>query len=385
MWAWLLISCQPASTGGRLDLNVPSHFPSLPVPAGSPLTAETVALGRYLFYDIRLSVNGTRSCGICHEQAIGFVDGFVQAVGATSEKHTRNTLSLLNVGWRTQLTWQNPAVDCLEDQLLTPLSGDAPVEMGMTETMLLSRLSETALYPPLFVAAYPDEDAPLRLANVQRALGSFQRTIIGGRSPYDQYLLGDDEALDDAERRGMALFFSPELRCSRCHGGLFFEQPTDEDGEVLDAHGYHNTGLYNIDGAGGYPPEETGLHALTGEAADMGRFRTPSLRGVTETGPWTHDGTVLDLGDLIDAYARGGREVLSGPTPGDGATNPYKSPLIAGFSLDDGQRGDLLAFLGALTDIDVLAKPDLATPFCVEGDSGEIRNAPCTPPAELED
>ena len=383
MWLLLLGCHEQPSLGSVVDF--PAHFPEPHIPGDNPLTAEKIALGRYLFYDVRLSVNGQRSCGICHEQAIGFTDGFVQAVGATGEKHTRNTLSLVNVAWRGALTWRDPSVTCLEDQLATPLMGEAPLEMGMTEALLVERLAGSTLYPPLFDAAFPGDPDPIRLETVGLALSAFQRTIFGGDSSYDRYLLGDDTAMSPAALRGMALFSSDALKCARCHGGVFFEQATDEAGVLLDGPVYANTGLYNIDGDGGYPPEEVGLLAATGAPEDMGRFRVPSLRGVTTSGPWTHDGTVLFLSDLLDAYARGGRLVQSGPHPGDGALSPLKSELVAGFSMTDAERDDLLAFLAAISDASVLERASLATPFCVEGDSGLIRNAPCTPPASFGD
>jgi cytochrome c peroxidase len=379
MWLLLLGCAEPPQAVPVVDF--PAHFPEPVIPQDNPLTAEKIALGRLLFYDVRLSVNGLRSCGICHEQAIGFTDGFVQAVGATNEKHSRNTLSLLNVAWRAPLTWRDPSVASLEAQLVTPLMGTDPVEMGMTEALLVERLSETTLYPSRFTAAFPEDAEPIRLENVAKALASFQRTLFGGDSSYDRHLAGAPDALSPAAARGMALFFGDALKCSRCHGGVFFDQPTDDAGALLDEPAYFNTGLYNIDGAGGYPPDETGLHAETGRPEDMGRFRVPSLRGVTASGPWTHDGTVLFLPDLLDAYARGGRLIQSGPYPGDGAENPYKSPMLAGFTMTDADRDDLLAFLDALSDTTALSRPSLATPFCTDGDSGEHLSEPCIPPA----
>jgi cytochrome c peroxidase len=383
---WLiLVSCQGGEALDEgpvpMSLDLPPHFPEPDIPADNPLTVEKIALGRYLFYDVRLSINHKRSCGICHEQAIGFTDGFVQAIGTTAEKHTRNTLPLINVAFRRQLTWRDPSVTRLEDQLITPLMGDEPIEMGMNEALLLRRLESTDLYPQLFQDAFPDQPAPISLDNIGLSLASFQRTIFGGDAPYDRHLLGDEGAMSEAASRGMALFFSEPLGCGRCHGGVFLDQPTDAHGNVTDDHGYFNTGLYNVDGAGSYPEAEQGLYALTGELEDMGKFRTPSLRGVATSGPWTHDGTVLFLEDLIDAYARGGREILSGPTPGDGAENPYKSALLTGFDITDGERADLLTFLDeGLTDEGLLARESLSTPFCVEGDSGVVTNTPCEPP-----
>lgn len=362
-------------------VDFPDHFPELNIPTDNPLTAEKITLGRFLFYDVRLSVNGLRSCGICHEQVIGFTDGFVQAVGATNEKHSLNTLSLINVAWRSPLTWRDPSITSLEEQLFTPLLGHDPIEMGMTEALLVERLSGTALYPPMFQSAFPEDSEPIRLENIGKALTSFQRTIVGGDTAYDQYLLGEPDALSPAAARGMALFFSESLKCSRCHGGVLFDQPTDAAGALLDEPAYANTGLYNIDGEGGYPPDETGLYSVTGRPEDMGRFRIPSLRGVTASGPWTHDGTVLFLTDLLDAYARGGRRIQSGPYPGDGAESPHKSPLITGFELSDEEREDLLAFLESLSDASVLQRPSLSSPFCVDGDSGDTPDEPCVPPA----
>lgn len=383
---WLLLGCQSLTQTAPQTASVvafPDHFPDPVIPEANPPTAQKILLGRYLFYDTRLSVNGERSCGICHEQALGFTDGFVQAVGTTGQKHSRNTLSLLNVAWRDPLTWQDPSVHHLEAQLITPLFGDDPIEMGMTEALLIERLSETDLYPPLFAAAFPHESNPIRLETVAWALASFQRTIVGGNSPYDRYILGDKSAMSPEALRGMDLFFGDELKCSRCHGGVLFDRRTDADGALLDVSNVANTGLYNIDGSGGYPPEETGLYAITGDPENMGQFRIPSLRGVTETGPWTHDGTVLFLSDLLDAYARGGRLVQSGPYPGDGALSPLKDDLIDGFSMRDSDRDDVLAFLESLLDSSVLEQPSLQSPFCTQGDSGHIPNAPCTPPFEL--
>lgn len=112
----------------------------------------------------------------------------------------------------------------------------------------------------------------------------------------------------------------------------------------------------------------------------MGVFRVPSLRNVARTGPWGHDGTFLSLADVVEAYARGGRLISSGPTPGDGAENPYRDPLVAGFAISDAERSDLLAFLeGALTDESLLVDPDVATPFCIEDEDGLPVNPPCEP------
>ena len=369
----------------RSELGIPAHFPDPPIPADERITAEKRELGRRLFYDFRLAVNGSRACGICHEQPKGWTDGFVRSVGALGDEHTRNSLSLINVVYREQLTWQDPSMVELGEQMIVPLMGDDPVEMGMSEALILERLWDDDRYPELFESAFPRADEPVSLEHTIAAINAFQRTIIGGDTPWDRYLQGDSAAMTDAEQRGMSLFFSARLKCSRCHGGLFLDSPTDEEGRILGRHRYANTGLYDIDGAGSYPEDEQGLFALTGEPEDMGVFRVPSLRNVSRTKPWGHDGTFLFLEDVVDAYARGGRHITSGAFQGDGAQNPYKDPLVTGFALSQLERDDLLAFLNdALTDDTLLEDPSLATPFCIDDEDGNPVNSPCEPRFELE-
>jgi len=337
------------------------------------MSAEKVALGKLLFYDFQISVDGGRSCGICHEPAKGFTDGFVKAVGTAGDIHPRNTLSVANVAWRESLTWRDPSVVSLEDQLLSPLMGIEPiVEMGMggEEALLLERLSDYAPYPELFEAVWPDEPTPISVDNLARAIAAYERTLITADSPYDQYLLGEEGAMSEAALRGMALFFGERLGCGSCHSGLFLDRPLDGDGQLADAPGYFNTGLYNLDGEGAYPPDDPGLAAITGDPADTGAFRTPSLRNVSATGPWSHDGTVASLEDALDNYARGGRLLEDVAYAGDGASNPYKSPLIAGFAISEEERADVVAFLEALTDWESLSDPRYADPFCRD-DSGD--------------
>lgn len=346
----------------RVELDLPAHFP--PFPYALPTRAEA-DLGRLLFHDFRLAVDDARSCGICHEGKKGYTDGFVKAVGALGDAHTRNTLSLLNLAWRGPLTWVNPELTDLREQMQVPLYGEHPVEMGTDPDTLPARLANIDIYPPAFEAAYPDDPAPISMENVEAALMAYELLIVAADTPYDRYLQGDDHALSSDARAGMDLFFSERLGCVQCHGGVFFDLPAELDGTVVgEVPLYVNIGMYNIDGEGGLPPEETGLHARTGIAADMGRFRVPSLRGVAETGPWGHDGSFGALEDILDAYARGGRLLVGGPWPGDGATSPWKDARIQGFSLTEDERSQVVAFLEALTDPTANALPYLQTPFC---------------------
>ena len=353
----------------RVELPLPPHFPDFPGPLPTVAEAE---LGRLLFHDFRLAVDDARSCGICHEGKKGYTDGFVKAVGALGDAHTRNTLSLLNLAWRGPLTWVDPTLTDPLEQMKVPLLGEHPVEMGTDPDTLPDRLAGIDLYPPAFAAAWPDDPSPITMEHVASALLAYERLIVAADTPWDRWLQGDDHALSPEALAGRDLFFSAELGCVQCHGGVFFDRPADLDGTVLDDRPlYVNTGMYNIDGEGSLPPDETGLHARTGRPEDMGRFRVPSLRGVAETGPWGHDGSFGSLEDVLDAYARGGRLLVGGPWPGDGATSPWKDPRIRGFSLSEQERGQLVAFLESLTDAGANAEPFLQTPFCPDvPDSG---------------
>jgi cytochrome c peroxidase len=354
---------EPIEPGYDWQLPVSVDPPS--VPSDNPQTAEKVELGRHLFYELRLSRNGDRACGTCHEQAKGFTDGFNRSVGTEGDLHPHNSLTLTNSGYRTQLGWTNVSERALEVQLLVPLLGDDPIEMGMgdREPEMLDMLADDPLYAELFAAAFPDESDPITLDNLARSISAFERTIISVNAPLDRYLRGEEDAISESAKRGWELFRSPEVGCLRCHGGRDFSSPTDADGNVIAEAGYYNIGLYDTDGNGSYPESAQGLFVTTGVAEDMGRFRTPTLRNLAYTKPYMHDGSMISLEDIIDVLAAGGRNVQSGPFAGDGRANPYKSEMFEPIELTDGQRDDLLAMLLALGDEDFIAEPRLASPF----------------------
>jgi cytochrome c peroxidase len=364
------------------DWGLPDHIAVPEVPDNNPMSVEKVALGRVLFHDFQLSIDGGRSCGICHEQKKAFTDGFVKAIGTTGESHTRNTPSVLNVAWRGPLTWLDPGLFSLEEQLLGPLLGTEPIEMGMgeNEELLLARLTSFDPYPEMFEAAWPSESMPIDMDHMAQAIAAYQRTLYGFASPYDRHLAGDQDALGDSAQRGLALFFSESLACGSCHNGPLLDRPLDEDGELLVQPGFFNTGQYNIDGLGSYPADDPGLVAITGDSADTGAFRTPSLRSVAITEPWNHDGTTSLLSAVLDNYARGGRLVGSGPNPGDGALSPYLDPRIQGFEMNETDREDLLAFLEALGDPAILASDPPQDPFCRGAETDPID---CITPRDL--
>lgn len=346
------------------DWRLPAAIPAPAVPEGNPMSVAKVELGRRLFYDPRLSVNGTTSCASCHRQALAFTDGRPVSLGATGEPHPRNAMSLVNVAYASRLTWANHLLNRLEDQALVPMFNEHPVEMGLAgrHQLLVQLLRDDPLYAESMREAFPGDAEPHSVLNAVRALSSFVRSIVSFNSPYDAFLAGESVALDPAAKRGMDLFFSERLECFHCHGGFNFTDSSTHAEASVASVGYHNTGLYNVDGEGAYPADNTGLADMTGERRDMGRFKAPSLRNVALTAPYMHDGSVATLDEVLDHYARGGRNIPEGPFAGDGRRNPYKSEFLRGFDLSAEERRDVLAFLQSLTDRSLTTNPRWAAP-----------------------
>jgi cytochrome c peroxidase len=345
--------------------NLPKGFPKPHVPADNPMTAAKVELGRYLFYDARMSVNGKASCATCHKQELAFTDGRAVSAGTTGQLHSRSAMSLVNVAYSAALTWSDPQMKNLEDQALVPMFGDHPVELGLREGGgFLPMLRSDARYQALFERAFPADDDRFTMKNATKALASFERSIISARSPYDRYHYGgEDSAVSDSAKRGEILFFNQHLSCFRCHGGFNFSDATVSESNVRRAIEFHNTGLYNIAGGLSYPAPNLGTYEHSKNAADVGKFKAPTLRNIAVTAPYMHDGSIATLEGVIDHYAAGGRTIDSGLNAGRGHDNPNKDHLIAGFSLSRQDRADLIAFLESLTDEAVLHDPRFANPW----------------------
>ena len=350
--------------GDTYSWNLPKGFPRPRVPADNPMTAAKVELGRYLFYDTRLSVNGKSSCGTCHKQELAFTDGKPVGEGATGEKHSRGAMSLVNIAYSAALTWSNPQMTELEQQALTPMFGEHPVELGLREgDSLPAMLRLDPRYREMFERAFPGDSDRFTVANVTKAIASFERSIISARSPYDRYHYNrDDDAISDSAKRGETLFFNQHLSCFRCHGGFNFSGDSAGEGRRREVE-FHNTGLYNVPGKLSYPAPNVGTFEFTKAAGDVGKFKAPTLRNIAVTAPYMHDGSIATLEGVLDHYAAGGRTVASGPNAGVGHENPNKDPLVGGFELSAQDRQDLIAFLEALTDQEVLHDPRFANPW----------------------
>lgn len=291
------------------------------VPADNPMSSAKVALGRRLFYDADLSLDGTTACATCHEQERGFTDGNATHPGIGDAPGLRNVMGLANVAYFDPLTWADPTRQRLEQQAVMPLTNTHPVEMGMHGKMavLIGRLKSDTCYQQMFAAAFPG--APITAANMTKAIASFERTMLSFDSPLDRYRRGDADAITPYAKAGMVRFFG-KAGCAACHSGVNF---TDLD--------YHNIGTGNS--------WDEGLESVTGRAVDKNRFRTPSLRNVALTAPYLHDGSVKTLAAAIRAHV-GGDLTMAQITSGDVA--------------------ELIAFLETLTDQTFVTNPALSLP-----------------------
>jgi cytochrome c peroxidase len=352
--------------GYRWDL--PAGFPEPVVPKNNPMTAEKVELGRHLFYDTKLSGNQTFSCATCHKPELAFTDGLAQANGSTGETHPRGSMSLTNVAYNLSFNWGDPEKEDLEEQMLVPMFGEQPVELGLAgmKKELVARLESDAGYRRMFAEAFPEERKPIKVKNVVRAIASFERTLISGNSPYDRVVFWEDDTeFPDEARRGMELFFSDRTHCGKCHAGFNFSGAVTFEGAAEIEPDFHNTGLYNQDGEGSYPRRNRGVWEFTEKASDMGRFRAPTLRNIEVTPPYMHDGSIATLEEVIDHYAAGGRA---------GEGHPLKSELVSGFEISEGEKAELVAFLRSLTDRGFLEEERFSSPL--EPGLGTARRPP---------
>lgn len=363
-----LVAATAALAQGAADpwARLPDWMVPPPVPEHAPVTPERVELGRRLFHDARLSLDGTVACASCHVQAMAFANGEGTAAGVHGDRGRMNVPSLANAAYMPALTWANPALTALEAHALVPLFGQDPVEMGMAggEAAMLEALAADPVYEAAFASAFPERGGAVDLHGVTLALGAFQRTILSFEAPYDRYLrLGEEDAISEAAKRGEALFFDHGLECYHCHGGATFTENFASTYTRMTGAAFRNTGLYDLDGAGAQPPGGLGLAAATGEMADAGRFRTPSLRNVALTAPYMHDGSIATLEEVVAHYAAGGRTIASGPHAGTGHDSPLKDALVPGFEASPRDVADLVAFLESLSDPSLLTDPALSDPW----------------------
>jgi cytochrome c peroxidase len=263
----------------------------MPIPEDNPLTSERIEQGRQLFFDTRLSRDGSLSCATCHDPRRGFADDRPIAVGVAGRQGRRNSPALINRGYGRAFFWDGRAKS-LEDQVLRPI--EDPNELGSS----LAEASARVALPPVEMA---------------RALSSFVRSILSGNSPFDRFIDGDRALLTADEQAGLQIFRG-KGNCVACHVGPNF---TDER--------LHNTGIAWRE------------NRLTDAGGGRGDFKTPTLREIARTAPYMHDGSVASLGEVVDFYVDGGR------------ANPSLDPEIRPLRLTAAEKQQLVAFLRTLS------------------------------------
>jgi len=305
------------------------------IPADNPMTVEGVALGRKLFYDGLLSKDGRMSCATCHLQEHGFAEPRQTSQGVFPDAiGPRNAMALINLGWvRTGLFWDGRSAT-LEEQALDPIRN--PLEMATTWPEVEAKLNAHDEYPELFKRAYGVDY--IDSLTVAKALAQFERTLISGNSKFDRWYNRQEIMLNDQEIRGFILYTTEEADCFHCHGL----------GGLITDNLFHNNGMDTE-----FP--DKGRYDVTGNPADIGKFRTPTLRNIEMTAPYMHDGRFFTLEEVLDHYS-------------DHVTwSPTISPLMElvgsnGAQLTQQQKEDLLAFLRTLTDHEFLNNPDFSDP-----------------------
>lgn len=349
------------------EWQLPNWIPKPIVPQDNPMSEEKVELGRHLFYDKRLSKDESIACSSCHIQKKAFTDGQAFSRGVNKKFGVRSAMSLTNVAYLPVFTWSNPQIATLEVQSLIPLFGEHPVEMGMSgqEEILFQRLKKDKVYQKLFKRAFPDEfkegeGALYSLSTITKALASFERTLLSFNSPYDQYKYGGNvKAIAESAKRGERLFFGERMECYHCHGGFNFTDTVSHTRLPFPEKGFHNTGLYNLDGKGAYPFNNIGIAEFTGDSSDMGKFKTPTLRNIALTAPYMHDGSIKTIKDVLKKhYAQAG---FASQSPK--GISPLRHELITGFYLEDQDVSDLASFLNSLTDESFIDNPKYSNPW----------------------
>lgn len=303
-------------------------LPEPPHPANNPFSKEKADLGRLLFFDPRLSQGGQMACASCHDPDLGWADGRTTSFGLNRQPLTRNAPTVLNAAFQKQFFWDGRA-ESLEVQARHVMLN--PAEMAGTEERVVATLSELPAYRQAFADAFGCEDITFDL--VSKALATFERTLVGGHSRFDTFLRGRPDSLDDRQIIGLHLYRT-QARCMNCHHG-----PSFSDGNL------HNLGLSYY----GRKFEDLGAYKTTGKAEDVGKFRTPTLRNIANTGPYMHNG-LFELPGVINMYNAGMPTLRRKEHQAEDPLFPTKSPLLKPLSLSKQDMSDLLAFLDALSE-----------------------------------
>lgn len=303
------------------------------MPADNPLTAEGVDLGRRLFYDKRLSADGSMACASCHMPQYSFDDNKPFSIGVNGAVGKRNAMPLINLAWSSSFFWDGRR-SSLELQAHDPVV--SPSELNTTWPEVVARLQADPDLVERFYRAFGTRAIDSTL--VVKAIAQFERTLISFSSRYDQFVFGNNpNALSEQEQRGYQIFLQEGL-CNHCHTeGLF----TD--------HAFRNNGL-------DASPGDPGRGAITGNAQDVGTFKVPTLRNIALTAPYMHDGRFQTLEQVVQHYS-------SGIAAGSPNLDIHLQAAGNGINLSPQQQADLVAFLQALTDSSFITNPAFQNPY----------------------
>ncbi len=310
----------PASAGTVVvdGVTVPDIAPLptvVPIPATNLNYKAKVDLGKQLYFDGRLSKNNAISCAFCHNPFTGFADPRQTSIGVGGGIGGRQAPTVYNTGFIPLQFWDGRA-GSLEEQALGPIAN--PVEMAEVLDHVVKKLAKIKGYQQQFRAVFGTD---VNLQGLAEAIAAYERTVVSTNSAFDKYVLGDSKAMDDAAVRGMGLFRA-KARCVLCHNGPNF---TDNR--------FHNLGVPQA----GPMKEDFGRFYVTRQEQDKGAFKTPTLRSITETAPYMHDGVLKTLEEVVDFLNQGG------------SSNPHLDPMVKPLGLTQEEKADLVAFLKALT------------------------------------
>jgi cytochrome c peroxidase len=300
-------------------------YEPMTIPRDNPMSARKIALGKQLFFDERLSIDGSRSCYSCHVCEHGLTDGLAKAVGAENKSLTRNSPTLWNIGFHHEFYWDGRS-DSLEKQAMAAWKG-ANMGVGERTGEIVAKINALQDYRSQFQNVFESDATP---ENMMMAIAAFERTLIGGNTPWDRWRAGDQSAISQSAFRGWNIFQG--IKCNNCHDGILF---TDQQ--------YHNIGI-GMD----QPEPDVGRFKVSNRPEDTGAFKTPTLRDIAKSAPYFHDGSAKTLEEAVDIMLGGGKP------------NQYldKKNLKPQRVLPE-QREDLLNFLRSLTVDCTLTKPSL--------------------------
>jgi cytochrome c peroxidase len=307
--AFVLVQAQEAKPP-----KVPLGLLPVQYPRDNPYSAKKAELGRLLYYDKRLSADGTVSCASCHHPDHAFTDGKAVSEGIRAQKGGRSAPTVINRAYGFAQFWDGRAKS-LEEQAIGPMAN--AIEMGNSHVAVVKTINGIPGYRKMFQEVFGNEECDIVM--VAKAIATFERTVLSGNSAYDRFKAGDKGALTPAQIRGKDVYFN-RAKCDQCHEGINFT-----------ANAFHNLGV-GMD----KPNPDIGRYEVTRKDSDWGAFKTPTLRDIARTAPYMHDGSLKTLEEVVDFYDKGG-------TPNKNLDERMK-PL----KLTDSEKKDLVEFLKAL-------------------------------------